>query len=465
MIRCVLALILLWLAAPAIAAQATAPNIIMILVDDYGWTDVAYAGGNLYETPHIDKLAARGVTFTNAYSACTVCSPTRAALLTGKYPARLHITDWIAGHQRPFARLKPPSWTQYLPREETTIAEAVKARGYATASIGKWHLGTAREGYPDAHGFDVNIAGYERGQPPSYFAPYGIPTLKEGPTGEYLTDREASEACAFIEANKDKPFFIYLPHYTVHTPLQAKKEKIEKYKAKITRLQAAGELGAQRNATYAAMIESLDESVGNIVARLDALKLTDRTIVLLTGDNGGLIGPTDNKPARAGKGSAYDGGVRVPLVVVAPGVAKAGGICDEPVITPDLFATMLELAQVNTDPRGEAKADGLSLVPLLKDPAAKLPRQDIYWHYPHYHPGGATPYSAVRSRDWKLVEFYEDARMELYNLKTDVGETKNLAASQPDKAAELRARLAAWRNAVGAQPPVANPDYDPAKTK
>ena len=447
------------------AASAASPNIIMVLVDDYGWTDVSYAGSKLYETPHIDKLAARGVKFTNAYSACTVCSPTRASLLTGKYPARLHITDWIAGHQRPHAKLKVPDWTKFLPREETTIAETLKAQGYATACIGKWHLGNATEGYPDAHGFDFNGGGYERGQPPSYFAPYKIPTLKEGPDGEYLTDREAVEVCNFIEANKAKPFFVYLPHYTVHTPIQAKKEKIEKYKAKIARLEAEGQLGAQKNAAYAAMVESLDEAMGAIVAKLDELKLSENTIILFTGDNGGLIGPTDNKPARVGKGSAYEGGVRVPLFIVAPGIAKAGTTCAEPVITSDLYATMIELAGVKNDPRGEAKVDGLSLVPLLKDPTASLERNEIYWHYPHYHPGGATPYSAVRSRDWKLIEFFEDGRLELFNLKEDLSETTDRSKAEPAKTAELAGKLKAWRTEVGAQLPTPNPQHDPEKEK
>ena len=450
---------------PPTSTFAAPPNIIMVLVDDYGWTDVSYAGSKLYETPNIDKLAAKGVKFTSAYSACTVCSPTRAALLTGKYPARLHITDWIAGHARPNAKLKVPDWTKYLPREETTIAEALKAQGYTTASIGKWHLGDANEGYPAAHGFDVNRGGYERGQPPSYFAPYKIPTLEEGPDGEYLTDREAIEVCKFIEASKAKPFFIYLPHYTVHTPIQAKKEKIEKYKAKIARLEAAGQLGAQKNAAYAAMVESLDEAVGTIVAKLDELKLSENTVIIFTGDNGGLIGPTDNKPARVGKGSAYEGGVRVPLFIVAPGIAKAGSTCAEPVVTPDLFATMIELAGVKDDPRDNAKVDGLSLVPLLKDPAATLARDEIYWHYPHYHPGGATPYSAVRSRDWKLIEFFEDGRLELFNLKEDFSETTDRSKTEPAKTAELAAKLKAWRAAVGAQLPTKNPQYDPEKEK
>lgn len=461
--------------APLRAANQPAPlNFVIILVDDWGWTDVGFTGSKLYETPHIDRLAATGVRFTNAYAACTVCSPTRASLLTGKYPARLHITDWIHGHNRPFAKLKPPQWTEHLPREETTIAEAVKTikttPAYATAAIGKWHLGDAAEGLPTEHGFDLNLGGTDRGQPPSYFSPYKIATLKDGPPGEYLTDREASEACNFFEANKDRPFLLYLPHYTVHTPIQAKKEKIAKYQAKIAKLKDAGQPVPQSHAGYAAMVESLDESIGAITARLDELKLRERTVIILTGDNGGLKlgGVTDNSPARAGKGSAYDGGVRVPLVIAGPvaagGPAIKPGVCDEPVISPDLFATVIDLAGA-ADPRGQGKSDGMSLAPLLKDPAGKLGRDEIYWHYPHYHPGGAAPYSAVRSRDWKLIHFYEDNRVELYNLKDDIGETKDLAAANPDKATELRGNLTRWRAAVGAQDPLPNPNADQEKNK
>ncbi len=453
--------------APMLLADRP-PNIIMVLVDDYGWTDLSYTAGQgggskLYETPHIDKLAARGVRFSNAYSACTVCSPTRAALMTGKYPARLRITDWIAGHGRPHAKLLPPDWTKFLPREETTIAEALKTKGYTTAAIGKWHLGNASQGHPDAHGFDANLGGYERGQPPSYFAPYKIPTLKEGPAGEYLTDREAIEACAFIEANKAGPFFIYLPHYTVHSPLQAKQDKVEKYRRKIAAMKEAGTLGAHGHAVYAAMIESLDEAMGAMVAKLEELKLMDHTIILFTGDNGGQLGTTHNKPARAGKGSAYDGGVRVPLLIHAPGIAKAGALCEEPVITTDLFATMIDLAGVKDDPRGQARIDGLSLAPLLKNPAARLDRTAIHWHYPHYHPGGATPYSAIRAGDWKLIHFYEDNRLELYNLKDDIGESKDLSATHLKQKQELHEQLNQWRTQVAAQPPLANPNHDPEK--
>ncbi|HYE19867.1 MAG TPA: sulfatase [Tepidisphaeraceae bacterium] len=452
-------LLALFFALPALApAQPAArpPNVVLILVDDLGQTDLGVYGSKLYETPNIDRLAAQGVRFTSAYSACTVCSPTRAALLTGKYPARLRITDWIAGHKRPNAPLLPPDWQQHLPPAEVTLAEALKAAGYATAHVGKWHLGDEAY-FPDKHGFDVNLGGYNRGQPPSYFAPYKIPTLAEGPAGEYLTDREVDEACKFIDANRARPFFINLWHYAVHTPLQGKKEVIAKYAAK------ANDTPQKGKPAYAALIESVDDALGKIMAKLAELKLEEQTIIVFTSDNGGLIGATGaNLGARAGKGSAYEGGVRVPLIVKFPGLTKPGATCAEPTITPDLYPTLLALARTPGDAAHNAAVDGASLVPLLADPAAKLARDAIYWHYPHYHPGGATPYSAVRARDWRLIEFYETGKAELYNLATDPEEKNDLADSNPDKAKELRAMLHAWRKSVAAQDPVKNPDAKPA---
>jgi len=437
------------------ADAARPPNLIVFLIDDMGWTDLGCTGSDLYETPNIDALARQGMKFTNAYSACTVCSPTRAALMTGKYPARLHITDWIHGSKRANARLAIPKWTEYLPREEVTCATALKQAGYATAHVGKWHLGDKQEGWPDKHGFDVNIAGYERGQPPSYFSPYKIPTLTDGPEGEYLTDRLASEALRFIEANKSKSFFLYFPHYGVHTPLQAKKELIDKYQAKI-------KPGMRHtNATYAAMIASVDEAVGRIAARLGELGLSDNTIIVFTSDNGGLMRSTTNVPLRAGKGSVYEGGVRVPAIVKWPGVTAPGSVCHEPVFTADFYPTLLQLAGAKGDAKHNANVDGESMVPLLKDPKAKLKRDAIYWHYPHYHPGGATPYGAVRAGDWKLIEFFEDMHVELYNLKDDLSEKNDLAEKMPDRTRELRDRLNAWRKSVGAQMPTANPNYKP----
>ncbi|MGC3970198.1 MAG: sulfatase [Pirellulales bacterium] len=468
----VVALLLAWAstnsAESRAADSARRPNIIVFLIDDLGFTDLSGSGSKLYETPHLDRLAEQGVKFTHAYSACTVCSPTRAALLTGKYPARLHITDWIAGQQRPFAKLQIPDWTKFLPLEETTLAELLKPAGYATASVGKWHLGG--EGYePTRQGFDVNIGGDARGAPKNYFAPYNIPSLAEGPQGESLTERLTIEAEKFIEAHREQPFFIYFPHYTVHTPLQAKPEVVAKYQAKIERLGLAVPTAdaprdlqtqhPQRNATYAAMIESMDDSVGRITAALDRLKLSEDTIVMFTGDNGGLMSSTDNAPARVGKGSAYEGGVRVPLIVRYPKGAAAGATCDDPVVTVDFVPTLLELAGL---PAAPVPIDGVSFIPLLKQ-TGKLARTDIFWHYPHYHAGGATPYGAIRSGDWRLVEFYEDDRVELYNLRDDEGERRDLAQSDPERAKSLREKLHAWRKEVGAQMPSPNPNYDAAK--
>jgi len=432
------------------AAPARPPNVILVLVDDMGWTDLACFGSGFYETPAVDRLAAGGMRFTQAYSACTVCSPSRASLMTGKYPPRVNITDWIPGHKRPKARLKVPEINLQLALEEVTVAEVLKENGYATASVGKWHLGGPAF-FPDKQGFDLNIGGCDKGQPPSYFSPYRIPTLQDGERGEYLTDRLALEAVRFIEANRDRPFFLYLPHYAVHTPLQGKKDVIEKYRAR------AKPGAGQGNAVYASMVESVDDAMNRILSKLDELRISERTVILFTSDNGGLLRSTSNEPLRAGKGSAYEGGVRVPLIVKWPGVTKPGSACDVPVISPDLFATILEIAGAKGAPPG---IDGESLVPLLRQ-GVGLRREAIFWHYPHYHPGGATPYGAVRKGDLKLIEFYEDGHLELYNLKEDIGEKKDLAADLPVKAKELRELLAKWRAEVGARMPTPNPDYDP----
>lgn len=432
------------------------PNFVLLLADDLGWADLGCMGNRLYETPHLDRLAAGGIRFTQAYSACTVCSPTRAALLTGKYPARLRVTDWIPGHKRPKARLRVPDWTMYLPHEEVTLAEALGAAGYASASIGKWHLG-GEAYFPEKHGFGANLGGSHRGQPPSYFSPYGLPTLTDGPKGEYLTDREAEEAARFIERHKDRPFFLYVPFHAVHTPLQAKKELVEKYERR-----KPPDGGGRFKPVYAAMIESLDAAVGRILRALEEAGVAGRTVVVFTSDNGGLVSSTSNAPLRAGKGSWYEGGVRVPLLVRGPGLGPAGSVRETPVITMDLYATILEMAGVRI-PAGQV-VDGESLVPLLRG-SGGLSRDALFWHYPHYHPGGATPYGAVRKGDLKLIESYEDGSLELYDLARDPGEAENLAARRPDEARELRNLLDRWRRSVGAQMPSPNPDYDPRTPK
>jgi len=443
------------LAAGPAAGVQTKLNFVFFLIDDMGWMDLTCQGSKFYETPNIDRLASQGMRFTNAYAACPVCSPTRASIMTGRYPARLHVTDWIAGQNRPNAKLRIPDWTQYLPLEEVTIAEALKPAGYATASMGKWHLG-GPEYWPDKQGFDVNFAGTGQGQPPSYFAPYKIETIPSAPDGEYLTDRLAEEACKFIDASKDRPFFLYLPHYAVHSPLMAKKEMIEKFRAK------ADPASGQKNPTYAAMIQSVDESVGKVCAKLDDLKLADRTVVIFMSDNGGVAGATSNAPLRAGKGTLYEGGIREPLIVRWPGVVKAGTTSDEVVISVDFFPTILEMAGVAYEPGPKHALDGISFVSVLKQ-AGKLTREAVYWHYPHYH--NTTPGGIIRAGDWKLIEYFEDGRVELYNLREDLSETKDLAAASPEKAAELRKKLADWRTSVGAQMCTPNPDYDPSKDK
>jgi arylsulfatase A-like enzyme len=435
------------------AAAEDKPNIVFILIDDLGVTDLGCAGSPFYETPNIDRLAAGGMTFTNSYAACTVCSPTRASLLTGKYPARLHLTDWIPGYSMPKAKLKVPDWTQALPLDEVALPRALKGAGYATGIFGKWHLGK-EENSPEKFGFDVNVGGTHQGHPPSYFNPYKIPAISGGEKGEYLTDRLTDDALRFIREHHDKPFFVYFPHYAVHNPVQAKPELVEKYKAK------AKPGAPHRNAGYAAMIESVDQSVGRVVAALEELKLRDKTLVVFTSDNGGLLPNTSNAPFRAGKGSAYEGGVRVPLIVSWPGTVAAGRKCETPVVTLDWYPTFLELAGV---PRAASQVvDGASLVPLLREKGT-LERDAIYWHYPHYSPQYPSPHGAIRQGDWRLVEFYEDGRAELYNLKDDAGEAKDLAAERPDKARELRKKLAQWRDAVGAQMPAPNPNYEPSK--
>ncbi len=378
-------------------------NVVLVLADDLGWTGLSCFGSDFYETPHLDRLAREGMRFTQNYSACTVCSPTRAALLTGKYPARLHITDWIPGMMPANPKLLVPNWTKYLPREEKTIADAFRAAGYGTASIGKWHLG-GPEYYPEHHGFDVNVAGTKSAGMADYFAPWKTPTISEGRPGEYITERLGEEAVKFIERVKDRPFFLYLPHFAVHNSggmrWQGPPDLEKKYRRKL-RPGLTHDYPA-----YAAMVESMDATVGRIRAKLEELKLADRTIIVFTSDNGGMLPATSNKPLRYGKASAYEGGVRVPLIVYWPGVTRPGSVSDTPTITMDLHATLLEMCSLAKAP----VSDGVSLVPLLRR-SGEVKREAIYWHYPHhqwYQIGGANPYGAIRAGDFKLIEFYDD---------------------------------------------------------
>jgi arylsulfatase A len=454
-------------AAPAApAAPAGKPNLVLFLIDDLGWRDIGANGSTYYQTPNIDRLAREGVRFTDAYAACAVCSPTRAAVLTGKYPARLLLTDWLPnGRWHPKAKLQSGRFVRGLPLEEVTLAEALREAGYRTASIGKWHLGSEPFSLPEHHGFDVNIAGNAHGAPGSFFFPYAgdwaIPTtglrakwnvLPDGKPGEYLTDRLTDEAVKFIRANRERPFFLYFPHYGVHTPLQAKPEIVAKYE-KIPEAQQQGK------ATYAAMVESVDDSVGRVVATLRELGLEQNTVIVFTSDNGGFYNATSNAPLRANKGAYYEGGIRVPLIVKWPGVARAGHVSAEPVTSTDLYPTCL--AAAGLPPRPHQHVDGLNLQPLLVG-GASLNRPAIFWHFPHYneHPS-SVPSSVIRRGPWKLIETFDPAGMELYNLADDLGETRNLAAENPAKTAELRRELDAWRRDVGAEMMRPNPDYDP----
>ena len=433
------------------------PNFIVVLVDDLGWRDWGCYGHPYHETPHLDALAAESVKFTQAYAACPVCSPTRASLMTGRYPARLHLTDWIPGRKQwPSSTLLTIPFEQQLPLAETTLPETLKPLGYRSASIGKWHLGG--EGFsPTDQGFDVNIGGDHRGSPPGYFGPFNLVNLKGGTKADLLTDRLTEEAAKFIGDTAGRPFLVYLPHYTVHTPIQAPDALVEKYRRKMA------SLGMDGNPTYAAMVDTLDQSIGRLREKVKAAGLDKDTVWIVTSDNGGLRyegkSPkpvTDNSPARNGKGHLYEGGIRVPLLVRWPGVTRGGTTSDLPVTTPDLFATVVEIAGA----RPVQTIDGRSLAPLLR--TGRMKETALFWHYPHYSNQGGVPGGAIRDGEWKLIEFYEDGRVELYHLKSDAGERLNLAEKHRDRARQMQARLAAWRKSVGAVMPKVNPAYDPA---
>ena len=432
------------------------PNILFVLADDFGWSQLGCYGSSFYETPNIDRLAAEGMRFTNAYAACPVCSPTRASIMTGKYPARLHLTDFIAGGNYPYEKLKQPKWQKYLPLEEITIAEVLKAAGYKTASFGKWHLSIAKQppqsrSYnPDKQGFDESIITYK-------------PKSRQDPEKDAHNVGVITEtSLEFLEKNKDKSFFLYVTHNTIHSPVLGKKKLVDKYKNK------TGSDLPQNNPVIAAMIEELDNSVGRLLRKLDELKIADKTIVVFFSDNGGLERAAKQTPLRSGKANLYEGGIRVPLIVRWPGVTKADSVCGEPVISVDFFPTFLEILGLENKTKKEI--DGRSLVPLLAQ-SGSLKRRAIYWHYPHYHSSSIGPGGAVRCGDYKLIEWFDESicgsgnRFELYNLKDDIGEQDNLAKKMPKKTKKLSTMLADWRNKVNAQIMTPNPNYNPQKAK
>jgi arylsulfatase A-like enzyme len=458
-------------AGPASANEPAAQrlNVVLIVADDLGWSDLGCYGADLLETPSIDKLASGAIRFTNAYAA-SVCTPTRACLLTGRHYARLHMTVWREAAETPpqNRKLIPPIAAANLPQNEQTLAEVFQSAGYRTALVGKWHLGDAAN-YPETQGFDYNIGGTLWGAPESYFFPYRgkgefgqdlryVPHLEDGKPGEYLTDRLTDEALKLIDSAGDLPFFLCLAHHAPHIPVQAKPELVDHYKRKM-------KPGLHhRLPEYGAMVQSLDESVGRVLNRLDQRGLTDRTVVVFASDNGGYIGNfgkvpvTSNFPLRSGKGSLYEGGIRIPLIIRSPGARSPHGVCKEPVYVADLFPTLLEIAGLQTDPK--IPLDGRSLGPLLNDPSASLKRDALYFHFPHYY-ATTTPVSAIRAGDWKLLEYLEDSRLELYKLRNDLQETKNLAGERPEEASKLRTQLAHWRTEIHAQMPTVNPNYRP----
>jgi arylsulfatase A-like enzyme len=455
-------------------------NFVFILIDDLGQRDLGCYGSTFYETPHVDSLAADGVRFTSAYAACPVCSPTRASIQSGKYPARLRTTDYFGGPQPEEAaemprfkhrQLLPASYQERLPLEEVTIAERLRDAGYATFFTGKWHLGD--KGYwPEDQGYEINLGGNRAGHSRTYFSPYNNPQLPDGAEGEQLDERLANETAKFIREHRDQPFFAFFSQFDVHVPLQTKPELERKYAAKAKEFTQYGprfkpDKGSdvrqvQDHAVYAGMVETMDAAVGIVLKALDETGVADRTVVIFTSDNGGLStkegSPTSNVPLRAGKGWMYEGGVRVPLVVRWPGVAKPGSDCSSYVSSVDYLPTMLEMAGLPP----QANIDGKSFAPLLEG-ESDFQRGPVYWHYPHYGNQGGVPARAVRDGDWKLIEFYEDGSRELYNLANDLSENSNLVDKEPEIAARLFDQLRAWSDDVDAVMPTKNPNADPAK--
>jgi arylsulfatase A-like enzyme len=444
-------------------SSASPPNFVFFLIDDMGWMDTGCYGSSFYETPHIDRLAREGMRFTDAYAACPVCSPTRASIFTGKYPARLGLTDYLVGRRK--GKLLPAEFIHQMPLEEVTLAEALQEAGYTSFFAGKWHLGK-EPFYPGNQGFDINRGGGHHGHPyHGYYSPYQLDNLEEGPEGEYLTDRLTEEAVEFLKKHGQTPFLLFLSHYAVHTPLQAPDGMVTDYRQKADKLPLSqgprfkpeGEREArqvQDHPVYAAMVESVDRSVGRILDMLEELGQKENTVVLFFSDNGGLStsegSPTANVPLRAGKGWLYEGGIREPLIIKWPGVTRPGSVCVQPVISTDFYPTLLEMA--NQPLRPGQHMDGISFVPLLREEEPGQERA-LFWHYPHYSNQGGKPGGAVRQGDYKLIEFYEDFHVELYDLNRDVGEHTDLASRMPGIRDRLRNRLHQWRKRVNARMP------------
>ena len=455
------------------------PNVLFILADDFGNHDLSVMGSRYYETPHMDRIATEGTIFTNGYATCQVCSPSRASIMSGRFPARHGITDWIGAPEGEawrkagrFNQMLPPEYVHALPHAYTTLPEAMKEAGYLTFFAGKWHLGT-KGSWPEDHGFDINKGGWDVGSPRGgYFAPWENPNLESGPDGENLSMRLAKETVDFISENRDTSFFAFLSFYAVHGPIQTTREKWDKYRQKAEDMgiaESGFEMGhflpirqVQDNPVYAGLVEAMDDAVGEVLKTLDELDLAENTIVVFTSDNGGVAAgdafATSNLPLRAGKGYQFEGGIREPYFIRVPGI-EGGKTCDVPVTGTDFYPTLLELTGANLRP--QEHIDGVSLVPLLH--GASIPERPLIWHYPHYGNQGGEPSGMIRLGEWKLIHYYEDGREELYNLKTDSEEQANVAENNPELVHELSETLFQMLKEMGARFPVRDPEYSAEK--
>ncbi|ANH83081.1 hypothetical protein A8C56_20715 [Niabella ginsenosidivorans] len=513
---------------PSTGSPAKKWNIIFFLADDLGWKDLGYQGSSFYETPHIDNFSKQGFCFSQAYAACQVCSPTRASILTGQYPARLGLTDWLPGRKDfSFQKLKNVRSEQHLPYNANPLPAVLKENGYATAVYGKWHLGEDSAS-TQKQGFDVHVPQYNKGWPNgTYFSPFDMKGLEGGPKGEYLTDRLTTEAMKWMEQNRERPFFLYLAQFAVHDPIQGRGDLVVKYEKKKNKLPKKDSLPfilegnpddpaaftrdqlnqrlndgqhqgikvfadrtvkikqRQDNPQFAALVENMDENFGRVVDKVKELGIEDHTIIIFFSDNGGMSAAnfgnparnvsvcdadkafsTSNYPLRGGKGWLYEGGIREPLIIYWPGHTKPGAHSDIPVISTDFYATILDMVGLGARPRGQNGVDGSSLVPLLEgneQQAQQLKNKPLFWHFPHYSNHGAqSPGGAIRYGDYKLIEYFENNTVELFNIKEDPYEQHNLAATEKAKAGELQSMLHQWRKDVGAKMPAANPKYNPA---
>lgn len=443
-------------------ASADKPNVILIVVDDLGWRDVGFMGSTYYETPNLDALSEQSIVFRHGYAGAANCAPSRACLLSGQNTPRhgvYTVSPSTRGHTKTRKIIPVPN-TKFLDDSMLTLPEVFKAEGYVTTAIGKWHIGED----PTSQGIDINVGGNHAGHPKSYFSPYNNPNLEDGPEGEYLTDRLSAEAVHFIRNHQDTSFFLYLPYYSVHTPLQGKPERVNKYIGK----KMSG--GQGTNPNYAAMVETMDDGVGYIMRTLKSLELDENTIVIFTSDNGGISYISRQSPLRAGKGSYYEGGIRVPFMVSWPGHIPEGRVSDEPISQMDIYPTLIDLLELER-PKGKL-LDGISLKNHLMNSEA-LPERPLFWHFPIYlqaYRAGqdesrdslfrTRPGSAMRLGDWKLHEYFEDGAFELYNLVNDPGESQDLSVELPDKLAELRGMMQQWRDTTNAAMPSGpNPEY------